>query len=186
MVTRLIFTLTAGFLLIGAQGGWQSAFSQANPPPTAAPVVVAQERTTAAIVEDVDPQARHVLLRFPDDTLVTLKAGPEVGNLSQIKPGDRVTAKYVEARLLGANETASTSGSIQKMSAESGDTVRGPTTIVAVDPAKHTVSFVGPNNVVETINVAGDAMIKAVTKLKPGDKADVAYAPAVALNLERT
>lgn len=72
MVTRLIFTLTAGFLLIGAQVGWQSAFSQANPPPTAAPVVVAQERTTAAIVEDVDPQARHVLLRFPDDTLVTL------------------------------------------------------------------------------------------------------------------
>jgi hypothetical protein len=28
-------------------------------------------------------------------------------------------------------------------------------------------------------------MIKAVTKLKPGDKADVAYTPAVALNLER-
>ena len=31
MATRLIFTLTAGFLLVGAQGGWQSAFSQANP-----------------------------------------------------------------------------------------------------------------------------------------------------------
>ncbi len=185
MATRLIFTLTVGFLLVGAQGGWQSAFSQPNPSPTAAAVVVAQEKTTAAIVEDVDPQARHVLLRLPDDTLVTLKVGPEVKNLAQIKPGDHITAKYVEAKLLGVNQTASASGPIQKMSAESGDTVRGPTTIVAVDPAKHTVSFVGPNNVVETIDVAGDAMINAVTKLKPGDKADVAYTPAVALNLER-
>ena len=78
MATRLIFTLTVGFLLVGAQGGWQSAFSQPNPSPTAAAVVVAQEKTTAAIVEDVDPQARHVLLRLPDDTLVTLKVGPEV------------------------------------------------------------------------------------------------------------
>ena len=42
---------------------------------------------------------------------------------------------------------------------------------------KRTVSFVGPNNVVETIDVAGDAMIKAVTKLKPDDKADIAYTP---------
>src|SRR5580704_7833153 len=73
MGTRLIFTLTAGFLLVGAQGGWQSAFSQANPSPTATAVVVAQEKTTSAIVEDVDPQARHVLLRLPDDTLATLK-----------------------------------------------------------------------------------------------------------------
>lgn len=63
--------------------------------------------------------------------------------------------------------------------------MRGPTTIVAVDPSKHTVSFVGPNNVVETIDVAGDAMIKAVTRLKPGNKVDVAYTPAVALSLER-
>lgn len=33
-------------------------------------------------------------------------------------------------------------------------------------------------------NVAGDAMIKAVTKLKPGDRADIAYTPAVVLNLD--
>jgi hypothetical protein len=30
----------------------------------------------------------------------------------------------------------------------------------------------------------GDAMIKAVTKLKPGDRADIAYTPAVVLNLD--
>jgi hypothetical protein len=39
--------------------------------------------------------------------------------------------------------------------------------------------------VVETIDVAGDAMIKAVTKLKPGDKADITYQPVVALSLDR-
>ena len=118
MATRLIFTLTGGFLLVGAQGGWQSAFSQPNPSPTAAAVVVAQERTTAAIVEDVDPQARPGLLRLPDDTLITLKVGPEVKNLAQINPGDHIIAKYVEAKLLGVNQTASASEPIQKMSAE--------------------------------------------------------------------
>jgi hypothetical protein len=185
MGTRLVFTLAVGSLLVGVQGGWQPAFSQANPPPAAGAVLVAEEKTTAATVEDVDPRAHHVLLRLPDDTLVTLKVGSRVKNLAQLKPGDHITAKYVEARLLGVNETASASGPIQHMSAESGDTVRGPTTIVAVDPAKHVVSFVGPNNVVETIAVGGDAMIKAVTRLKPGDKADIDYTPAVALNLDR-
>ena len=78
MATRLIFALTAGFLLIGAQGGWQSAFSQANP--SLRRTGGCHSRNTAAIVEDVDPQARHVLLRLPDDTLITLKVGPEVKN----------------------------------------------------------------------------------------------------------
>ena len=100
MGTRLVLTLTAGFLLVGIQGGWHSAFSQSNPPAAAGPTIVAQEKTTAAIVEDVDPQARHVLLHLPDDTLVTLKVGPHL-NLAEFKPGDHVTARYVEAKLLG-------------------------------------------------------------------------------------
>jgi hypothetical protein len=106
MGTSLIFTLTASFLLVGAQGRWQPAFSEATPSATAGPVVAIQAKTTAAIVEDVDPRARHVLLRLPDDSLITLKVGPEAKNLSQIKPGDGITAKYVEARLLDVNETA--------------------------------------------------------------------------------
>jgi hypothetical protein len=55
--------------------------------------------------------------------------------IAEFKPGDHVTAKYVEAKLLGVNETASASGPIQKMSVASDNTVRGPTTIVSVDPA---------------------------------------------------
>src|SRR6202043_1112329 len=118
MGTRLVLTLTTGFLLVGIQGGWQSALSQSNPPAAAGPTIVAQEKTTAAIVEDVDPQARHVLLHLPDDTLVTLKLGPRV-NLAEFKPGDHVTERYVEAKQLGINETAIASGPIQKMASAS-------------------------------------------------------------------
>jgi len=172
-------------LLVGAQGGWQSPCSEANPSPTAVPVVVVQAKTTAAIVEDVDPQARHVLLRLPDDTLVTLKVGPEAKNLAQIKPGDDIIARYVEAMLLNVNETADASRPIQKMSAASiWRYCAGADHDCRRRSVEATVSFVGPNNVVETIDVAGDGMIKAVTKLKPGNKADVAYTPAVALNPE--
>ena len=140
--TRPVFTLTVGFLLIGIQGGWQSAFSQANPPPAAAPKVVAQQKQQPRSSKmSISKRATccsgcQMTPRYP-------QGWPRRQESRRFKPGDHITAKYVEAKLLGVNETAGTSGPILKMSTESGGTVRGPTTIVAVDPVKHTVSFVG-------------------------------------------
>ena len=48
----------------------------------------------AAVVETVDRQARQVLLRLPDQSLVTLDAGPELQNLNQLKPGDHAREVY--------------------------------------------------------------------------------------------
>jgi hypothetical protein len=48
-------------------------------------------------VESVDTSTRQVLLRTPDGARTTVVAGPEVRNLPQLKPGDRVTITYQEA-----------------------------------------------------------------------------------------
>lgn len=107
----------------------QTATSMASTPAT----IVTQEKTTQVAVEDVNPQTRKVLLRLPDDTLVTLKVGPDVKNLNQLKPGDHVNAVCIAAKLVGINGTANVSGPIEQMRSGSGDSEQGPTTIIAVD-----------------------------------------------------
>jgi hypothetical protein len=181
MKRDLTLTLSAGVLAVGLVGGSQYAFAQQTSPPVA--TIVAQEKVTSAVVEDVDPTAHQVLLRLSDDTLVTLNVDPKVADLSKLAPGDHVSAEYIEAKLIDIGQTAGPTGPIQNMSAGPGTTVQGPSTIVAVDPTAHTVSFVGPDNRVETIRVAGDAKIDAVTKLRPGDHVQVAYTPAIAVSL---
>lgn len=184
MRKALFPTILAGALLI-APGYSISATSQTQsaPPPASHGAVMTREMTTSAVVEDVDPQAHQVLLRLPDETLVTLKVNPRAVNLADLKPGDHVTARYVAARLIRINGTPPHAGPLQTIASGQGEALHGGTTIVAVDPTGHTVSFVGPGNVVQTIHVAGNAMIEAVTKLHGGDRADVAYAPAMVVSL---
>jgi hypothetical protein len=158
--------------------------AQAAQETTSTSVVVAKAKRTTAVVEDVDPQARQVLLRLPDNTLLTLKVGPQVNDLSQLKPGDHVQTEYVEARLLGINRTEHP-GALQTITNGPKGTSQGSTTIVAIGPNDHTVAFVGPGNVVQTIHVAESAMIQAVTRLQPGDRAEVAYLPAEVVTIHR-
>jgi hypothetical protein len=145
-----------------------------------------EERTTSAVVEDVDPTTHQVLLRLPDDTLLTLKVGPGAGSLASLKPGDHVTAHYSEARLVGITPAPDQTGPLQTIQNTQGNTVQGDTTVVAVDTTGHTISFVGPGNVVQTIHVDGDAMIQALTKLHAGGRAQIAYTPAAAVALSAT
>jgi hypothetical protein len=180
----LVLTASTGILIVGGPIGLPTYCARAAQETSSAPAVVAKAQTTAAVVEDVDPQDRQLLLRLPDYTLLTLKLGKQVKDLSQLKPGDHVRAEYVEARLLGINRTEHP-GALQTITNGPKGTSQGNTTIVALDPNGHTVSFVGPGNVVQTIHISGDAMIQAVTRLQPGDRAEVAYLPAVAIAIHR-
>lgn len=186
MRKSLLLTVSAGFLLVGGPSGWPSVYAQTSSAATTSPTLVMEQKTTSAVVEEVDPQTHQILLRLPDDTLLTLKAGPHAGNLSGVKPGDHITAQYTEAKLLGIKQASGNSRSLQTISNGQGDTAQGDTTVVAVDPTGHSVSFIGPDNVVQTVHVSGDAMIQAVTKLQAGDRIDVAYTPAIAVALNGT
>ena len=62
-----------------------------------APAGVARTATSAATVESIDQASRQAVLRGEDGALVTLELSPEVRNLRQVKPGDRVTVTYEQS-----------------------------------------------------------------------------------------
>ena len=68
-----------------------------------------QSVEVTAAVESIDYQTRMVKLRGPEGKTKTVKAGPEVKRLNEVKPGDTVVVRYTEAasiRVTAPNETA--------------------------------------------------------------------------------
>ena len=52
---------------------------------------------TTAVVEAINMETRHILLKTEDGRRLTIVAGPEVRNLDQVEPGDRIKASYYES-----------------------------------------------------------------------------------------
>ena len=61
---------------------------------------------------------------------------------------------------------------------------RGRVTITAVDPARNTVSFVGPSNIVRTVSPKNSEVQAFIRRLKVGDQVDVVYEEALAVSVE--
>lgn len=61
------------------------------------PVDVSEQVKVSAVVQTVDMESRQILLRTDDGVSTTIVAGPEVKNLAQLDPGDRVIAVYNES-----------------------------------------------------------------------------------------
>jgi hypothetical protein len=84
-----------GALAIGILGSGLGLVACA---PTAPPSAVVEDYVAAvAVLESVDQRSRDVLLRGPAGRLLTVKAGPEVRNLAQVRAGDRVRIAYQQA-----------------------------------------------------------------------------------------
>ncbi len=61
---------------------------------------IAQAQTITATVEAVDAAQRQITLKGPKGKVVPLTVGPDVRNLEQVKVGDRVAVRYLEALTL--------------------------------------------------------------------------------------
>lgn len=179
MSNRLMVALATGFILtaVGAPG------PEAAPTPEAAGVVVTAD--TLATIETVDRQARQVLVRLPDDTLVTLQLSPQVHNLDQLKPGDHVLAKYFEASLVHVKKSpdAPVAKAAVEVAAPPGAEVKAVTTVVGIDPIRKTIALKGPENKPETMTVPESEMVD-MKGLKVGDNVEVTYTKAVAISLD--
>src|SRR3712207_4719284 len=157
-----------------------------------APVVGAEE--ARGTVETVDQQKRTVLLRGPTGALLTVHAGPEVRNLAQVKPGDQVVLRYVEAvaaRIVRPGDPAAESTTSVARAAPGErpagmivDRDRVRVTIEGVNPASNTVAFIGPDRVPRTVAVREPAMREFLRTLKVGDEVEVTFTEAVAVSVE--
>ena len=146
------------------------ALAQTNPPAAKAAVVAASSPgqatgaaavTVSATVEAIDKATRQVTLKGPQGKLNTITAGPEVRNFDQVKVGDVVTVRYMEARTL----TLMKDGKELRSMTETPGAARAPAgarpagvvanqtevtaNVVALDAATQTVTLKGPTRTVD-------------------------------------
>jgi hypothetical protein len=145
-----------------------------------------------AVVTGVDKGTRTVTLKGPQGRSVDIVAGDEVKNFDQIRLGDNVVVQYVEALTLDLKKSKgkpSATTSDATVRAEPGARPAGAVArevvvladVVAVDPAKSTISLKGPKGNVVVLKVQDPGHFKVV---KVGDQVEAVYTEAVAVSVK--
>jgi hypothetical protein len=191
MLTRLTpASLALAVFVIAAPAAMAQT---ATPSPGAA---TSRLTTLTATVESVDMTTREVLLRGEGGRLAIVAAGPEVRNLAQVRPGDRVVLDYQEAiavEIVRPGDTRPPVGGVaaagraepgQRPAGVVGEAVRVRVRIDAVDASAGVVTFTGPRGATRTVAVREPAMRDFVRGLRPGEEVDIAYAEALAVGVE--
>lgn len=155
--------------------------------------VVASAVEVSAQVVGIDKATRTVKLKGPKGNVVDIVAGDEVRNFDQIKVGDLVVARYVEALTLELKKTKVAAGDVkvreeaakakagERPAAAGARQVTVVANVVAVDPVKSTITLKGPKGKVVTLNVQNPEQFKVVKK---GDQVEATYTEALALSVE--
>ena len=154
--------------------------------------ITSEMRTETGTVEAIEASTRTVTIKKADGTYVQTVAGPDLTRFSEVKVGDKITAKFYEnvvVRMKHPGEgdvdtaTTGTTGSAQDLPGGTKAKQRTITaTITAIDPAMPSITFTGPNNWKYTSKVQDT---NALSKVKVGDKVDIVWTEAVLVSLER-
>lgn len=159
---------------------------------------VENTQTLAATVTAVDLENRLVSLEGENGRTATVEVAPDVKNLPQVAPGDKVVVRYyqaVAAQLkpidpagpsdeVDIERAASTAEPGQKPAGSVGTTVTTTVVIDAVDRPSNTVVFRGPSGMLRSVEVADPKMREFVSGLKKGDQVEVTYSEALAVSVE--
>ena len=149
-------------------------------------------RTTVLTVEALDLSNRMITLRAPAGDSLTMQVDERVKNLPQVAVGDTVSVAYYEAWALSLDGSAEPASASVMRTAEAGrppavfaarrSTIQA--TVTAIDAAKPSVTFRGPQGRVQEVNVAQDPRILA--RLKVGETYNVTYNENLAMIVEKT
>jgi hypothetical protein len=177
------------------------ALSQAQKPAATAGGVVVSEpgkavavstaQITATVVA-IDKATRTLTLKGAKGKSVDIVAGDEVRNFDQIKVGDQVVAKYLEAlslELMKTRKSGAPTETVGATRAKPGERPAGAVgrevtalvDVVAVDPKKSIISIKGPRGNVFDLKVRNPDQFKVVKK---GDQIEVTYTEALAVSVE--
>jgi Cu/Ag efflux protein CusF len=164
-------------------------------PRTAVPqskTITSEMRVETGTVEAIEASTRTVTIKKTDGTFVQTVAGQDVARFSEIKIGDKVTARYydnVVIRVKRPGESDVMSAAKSTTGAEralpGGTRAKQLTitaTITAIDPATPSITFTGPNGYKYTSRVEDPA---ALSTVKVGDKVDIVWTEAMLVSLER-
>ncbi|MGH8680347.1 MAG: hypothetical protein ACREVS_17120 [Burkholderiales bacterium] len=181
---------TLGFPALAQQPGATGGAVVASEPGRAA---MAREAKISARVVSIDKATRTVTLKGPKGNVVDLVAGDEVKNFDQIKLGDLVVARYVQALTLelkktkgGVREATEREAAVRSQPGERpagavGRQVTAIADVIDVNPKNKTITLKGPKGNVVTLDVHNPDQFKVVKK---GDQVEVVYTEALALSVE--
>jgi hypothetical protein len=190
-------TTLASLFLAAALAG--SAYAQ-QPGATGGAVVtsepgkatIAEAAQMSAQVVGLDKGTRTVTLKGPKGDVVDIVAGDEVKNFDQIKLGDFVVARYVQALTLelmktkGGEPMSVKEGAVraqpgERPGAAAARQVTAIADVIAVSPKNKTITLKGPRGNVVELQVQNPDQFKVVKK---GDQVQVTYTEALALSVE--
>ena len=191
--TKLALVLVATVLsapVLAQQPGKTGAAAIVSEPGKA---TAARTVEVSAQVVGIDKATRRLTLKGAKGDVVDLVASDEVKRFDQIKVGDSIVARYLESITLELKQTRVEAGDVKVREAaarsKAGEQPAGGAArqvvaiadVVAVDPAKSTITIKGPSGNVTTLNVQNPDQFKVV---KVGDQIEVTYTQALALSLE--
>lgn len=186
-VATLCFAVVSAFAL---QAAAQTGGTVVAKGPGVAGVAETVELT--ATITAIDAATRAITMKGPQGKELTLTAGPEIKNFAQMKVGDQVKAKYVEALTLelkkgstapvARTDTTGVAGAKpgERPAGVAGRQVTVMAEVMAVDPAKKTVTLRGPQRTID-LKVADPEQFKLIAK---GDRVEATYTEALALSVE--
>jgi Cu/Ag efflux protein CusF len=152
-------------------------------------VGIAQAVDVTATISGIDAAKREITLKGPDGKEVTMVAGPEVKNFSQLKVGDKVDIQYVEALVLelkkGGGLPVARTEKADLVTAKPGETpgAKGARQVTIVgdvinlDPTTQTVTLKGPERTAE-LKVRDKKQFDLISK---GDQIEATYTEALAV-----
>jgi Cu/Ag efflux protein CusF len=146
-----------------------------------------------AEVKEIDYKTRKVTLRQANGEEFSFVAGENVKRLDQVKKGDIITAKYVEALVFdikkgGHTQAMEESTSIQraqegnKPSGVMQQQVTATVMVSAIDKTTPSVTFKNADGKVRTLKVKDPQRLDGV---KVGDTIEVTYMEALAMKVEK-
>jgi hypothetical protein len=148
---------------------------------------------TAKVVA-IDRVDRHVTLRRPDGSDVTIEVDKAAQNFDQIALGDNVKVEYYEsvALFIGqhgqkpdatAGVAAARAAKGEKPAVMAVETVEIIATVQEINREKRTVTLKGPHGKLVTVKV--DKSVESFDKLKKGDSVHARHTEAVAISVEK-
>jgi hypothetical protein len=185
LIAAAVMSITAG-AAVAQTGGAAAVKSEPGK------VTVAETAQLTASVEAVDKAKRLITLKGPEGNIFVFQAGPAVKNFDQIKVGDLVVARYIEALTLelkpGGGQIRERTERENAVSAKPGEApgvaagrqVTVIADVMSLDAKKQTVRLRGPQRTVD-LKVRDPNQFKLI---KVGDQVEATFTEAVAIALE--
>jgi hypothetical protein len=153
--------------------------------------------TTTATVRTIDLDSRMVTLEDGNGRVMAVHVGPQVINLPQVRPGDRVNVSRYQAVAIDIAKPTAGSAPVATQTAEAtlaepgelpyGDAsvmTRITAQVVGLNPAQHTIMVIGPAGGVRTVFVKRPRVRQLLSQLQVGDMVQISFVESEAISVE--